>query len=127
MALEPRIGVVEVALHEEFSAGVVKVALHRVVLLSLLESLNNLGSNSLYLLFRNLELLVFLQGQLPLSFEVIPQNLDLLFDGIGLVHGRNEILLEFRILYLQSLHPGYRRRKLCFMSKVLWSNVKTLP
>ena len=119
MALEPRIRVVEVVLHEEFSTGVFEVTLHRIVLLSLLESLNGLGNNNLYLLLRGLELLVFLQGQLPLSSEVVPQNLDLLFDGIGLVHGINEILLEFRILYLQSLHPEYRRRNLCFMSKVL--------
>ena len=93
---------------KELEAFVVLAEEHSVVLLSLLESLNSLGSNNLYLLLHGLELLVLLQGQLPLNFEVVPQDLDLLLNGIGLVHGRNEILLQFRILCLQSLHPRHR-------------------
>ena len=97
MALEPQIGVVEVALHEEFSAGVVKVALHRVVLLSLLESLNNLGSNSLYLLFRNLELLVFLQVSCLSALRSSPKTLtfSLMVLALSMVEMRSFFNLEF--------------------------------
>ena len=78
---------------KELKALVVPVEEHSVVLLSLLESLNSLGNNGLYLLLRSLELLVFLQGQLPFSSEVVPQNLDLLFDGVSVVHDRNNVIL----------------------------------
>ena len=57
---------------KELEALVVLAEEHSVVLLNLLESLNGLGSNSLYLLLHGLELLVLLQGQLPLNFEVVP-------------------------------------------------------
>ena len=62
---------------KELKALLVLAEEHSVVLPSLLESLNGLGSNSLYILLRSLELLVLLQGQLPLSSKVVPQNLDL--------------------------------------------------
>ena len=47
---------------KELEALVVLAEEHSVVLLSLLESLNGLGSNNLYLLLHSLELLVLLQG-----------------------------------------------------------------
>ena len=90
---------------KELKALVAPTEEHNVVLLSLLKSLDGLGSNGLYLLLCSLELLILLQGQLPLNSKLVPQDLDILLDSIGLVHGRNEVLPQFRILCLQSLYP----------------------
>ena len=112
---------------KELKVLVVPTEEHSVVLLSLLESLNGLGSNSLYLLLRGLELLILFQSQLPLSYKVVPQDLDLLFDGVGLIHGKNQVLLQFRVLRLRNLQPGHRGHNLCFLGKVLQGNMKTFP
>ena len=57
---------------KELKTLVILTEEYNVVLLNFLESLNGLGSNGLHLLLHSLELLVFLQGQLPFSFEVVP-------------------------------------------------------
>ena len=76
-------------LTKELKAFVVLAKEYNVVLLSLLESLDGLGSNSLHLLLHSLELLIFLQCELPLCFEVVPQSLGLFLDGVGLSHNNN--------------------------------------
>jgi len=78
-------------------------------------------------LTKELKALVVLAEEHSVVLLSLLESLDLLLNGVGLIHGRNEILLYFRILYLQSLHPGYRRLDLRFVSKVLQGNVKTLP
>ena len=59
-------------LTKELKALVVPAKEYSVVLLSLLESFDGLGSNGLQLLLSSLELLILLQCKLPLRFEVVP-------------------------------------------------------
>ena len=70
---------------QELEALVVSVEEHSIVLVSLLEGLDGLNGNGLHPFLCNLELLVLLQGWLPLRLQVIRQDLCHFPDGINIL------------------------------------------
>ena len=70
---------------QELEALVVSVEEHSIVLVSLLEGLDGLNGNGLHPFLCNLELLVLLQGWLPLRPQVIRQDLCHFPDGINIL------------------------------------------
>ena len=70
---------------QELEALVVSVEEHSIVLVSLLEGLDGLNGDGLHPFLCNLELLVLLQGWLPLRLQVIRQDLCHFPDGINIL------------------------------------------
>ena len=72
---------------QELEALVVSAEEHSIVLVSLLEGLDGLNGDGLHPFLCSLEMLVLLQGWLPLRPEVIKQDLRLFPDGIDILRG----------------------------------------
>ena len=79
---------------QKLEALVVSAEEHSIVLISLLEGLDGLNSDGLHPFLCSLELLVLLQGWLPLRPQVIRQDLRLLPDSIDILQGYVNGLLQ---------------------------------
>ena len=79
---------------QELEALVVSVEEHSIVLVSLLEGLDGLNDDGLHPFLCSQELLVLLQGWLPLRPQVIRQDLRLFPDSIDILRGYVNGLLK---------------------------------